>query len=510
MNNKIIGIDLGTTNSVVSVMEGPTINVIKQPNGDKLLPSLVAYNNKNGDVLVGAAAENVISHEDWTVIRSIKSSMGKSEITNKETGEKIELKNSSGKDIRPEEVSAHILKELKNTAEDVLGHEVNRAVVTVPAYFNDAERNATKTAGEIAGLKIERVINEPTAAAMEYGYAENKDNKKSGLTLVYDFGGGTFDVSVIDISEDQTYHVISTGGDNKLGGDNLDKLVSELITEKFYDEYDSKSITQLFDFESRVYEASIKAKKELSFQNEVNVSIPMIGLGKNGPINLNLTINVDEFNDLIRPLIKKTIDITKDILKESNKDINDIDELLLVGGSTRIPLVKEMINDEFGKEINMTVDPDESVSKGASIQGALINGELEDILLLDVTPHDLGIITIGDEFSKLIGKNSIVPIRKKDMYTNVVDWQEEILIQVVQGDKYLPASKNELIGEFYIDITPAPVGKAQVEVTFQLDANGILEITTLDSSTGNTKTVTINNDNSMSDNEIKASKLELN
>lgn len=505
--SKIIGIDLGTTNSVVSVMEGRSVQVIKQLNGDKLLPSLVAINNSTGEIIVGANASNVAVDNDWTLIRSVKSSMGKNKIINKENGEEISIAKSNGEDYRPEEISALILRELKKAAENVIGEEVTKAIITVPAYFNDAERNATKNAGEIAGLEVERVINEPTAAAIDYGFGSEKNSNESGNMLIYDFGGGTFDVSIIEIDDDQTYQVLATGGDSHLGGDNIDKLLSELITEKFFEVNDSNDIIDLFDFDKRVYEEAINTKKYLSFQDEVNVSIPMVGMGKNGPINLSVKVDVHEFNDLIEPLIQDTIDTTNDVIRESGLSINQVDKVLLVGGSTRIPLVKRMVSEDLGMDASLNIDPDESVSRGATIQGGHLTGNLDDVLLLDVTSHDLGIITIGDNFSKLIDKNTTIPVRKKDIYTNVQDWQETILIQVVQGNHMLSASSNEKIGEFIIPIVEKRKGEAGVEVTFELDNNGILQVTAIDLDTGVMKSITITNENTMSDDEVRASKL---
>lgn len=502
---RILGIDLGTTNSVVSVMDGKTIKVIKQENGDDLLPSIVAINKKTNEIRVGSPAANLTLDDEWEVIKSVKTSMGQKVITNKETGEEVNIKTKNGKKFRPEEISALILKELKRIAEISEGETFDSAMITVPAYFKDAERTATKTAGEIAGLIVERVVNEPTAAAIDYGYGANK--KREGKMLVYDFGGGTIDISIIEILDDQTYEVIATGGNNRLGGDDLDKVLADYIEDIFHQDNPSKTIVELFpSFKSIIFNEAIRVKKELSFNDKVNISIPMIGMGQNGPIGISKEITVEEFNELILPFIEETMTITKDVLRDSGFIANDLDEILLVGGSTRIPLVREMLSKTLGRQASRLVDPDEAVSRGAAIQGAHVSGDLNDILLLDVTSQDLGIELIGDEFALLISKNTTVPTIKSKNYSNAHDYQDSAAIRVLEGDQYSFASQNTLLGEFHIPLTPKPAGECQIDVEFRLDANNLLYVQATDLSTGVTRNIEINRKNSMSNAQINKSK----
>ncbi len=514
MSDEIVtlGIDLGTTNTVASIVEGSTVRVIKQSNGDDLLPSLVAINKKTGERLIGKPAENVKLDSDWDFIRSVKSSMGTDKIIDKITGEEIQVekKDASGKKIkgyyRPEDISAMILNELRRAAEESVGHSINRAIITVPAYFDNNQRKATKIAGEITGLEVDMVINEPTAAAIDFGFRAKKKGAADGITLIYDFGGGTFDVSVIDIDGDQ-FNVLSTGGDSHLGGDDIDKVLFDYLIEKFNEEYPPRQIIQTFDLDIRMYEEAIKAKKDLSFQSTVNISLPMIAMGTTGPVNASLSVTREEFEDLIRPLVQRTIDITAKILRESGYKSSQLESILLVGGSTRIPLVKQMIEEELGVPINLTVDPDLVVSTGAAVHGGHLNGELDDVVLLDVTPHDMGVILVEDEFGTLINKNSTIPLVAKDVYYNVSDYQSTVHVQVIQGDKELPASSAQVIGAFEIDITKARAGESEIELTFAINTDGMLDVTAMDVKTKKKKTVRVESLGTMEDYQIEHSKL---
>ena len=482
--SKIIGIDLGTTNSCVAVHEGGETTVIANAEGNRTTPSVVAF-GKDGEIIVGAKAKNqMITNPE--VIYSIKRLMG--------TDKKV---HANGKDYTPQEISAMILGDLKKTAESYLGEKVTKAVITVPAYFNDSQRQATKDAGKIAGLEVERIINEPTAAALAYGLDKQDKNEK---ILVYDLGGGTFDVSILELG-DGVFEVLSTSGNNHLGGDDFDQrimdyLVSEFKKENAIDLSSDKMAMQ------RVKDAAEKAKKDLSGMTSTEVSIPFITQSENGPLHLSINLTRAKFEDLIQDLLDSTIEPVRNALKDANLTKNDIDKVLLVGGSTRIPKVVDLIKKELGKEPSKGVNPDEVVAMGAAIQGGVLTGEVEDIVLLDVTPLSLGIETMGNVCTVLIPRNTTIPTSKSQIFSTAADNQPAVDIHILQGERPM-ASDNKTLGRFQLSGIPAaPRGVHQIEVTFDIDANGIVNVKAKDLGTNKEQTITITSSTNLTDDEI--------
>lgn len=481
--SKVIGIDLGTTNSCVSVLEGGEPKVIANPEGNRTTPSVVAF--KNGETQVGEVAKRQAITNPNTII-SIKRHMG--------TDYKA---NIDGKQYSPQEISAMILQNLKATAESYLGEKVSKAVITVPAYFNDAERQATKDAGKIAGLEVERIINEPTAAALAYGLDKTDKEQK---VLVFDLGGGTFDVSILELG-DGVFEVLSTAGDNRLGGDDFDQVIIDFLVAEFKKENGLDLSNDKMAMQ-RLKDAAEKAKKDLSGVSSTQISLPFISAGEAGPLHLEVTLSRAKFEDLSRELVERTMGPTRQAMKDAGLSNSDIDEVLLVGGSTRIPAVQEAIKKELGKEPNKGVNPDEVVAMGAAIQGGVLTGDVQDIVLLDVTPLSLGIETMGGVSTVLIERNTTIPTSKSQVFSTAADNQPAVDIHVLQGERQM-AADNKTLGRFQLtDIPPAPRGMPQIEVTFDIDKNGIVNVTAKDLGTQKEQKITIQSSSSLSDEEI--------
>ncbi|WP_427137061.1 molecular chaperone DnaK [Psychrobacillus psychrodurans] len=482
--SKIIGIDLGTTNSCVSVLEGGEPKVIPNPEGNRTTPSVVAF--KNGEKQVGEVAKRQ-SITNANTIASVKRLMG--------TNEKV---SAEGKEYTPQEVSAMILQYLKGFAEEYLGEKVTKAVITVPAYFNDAERQATKDAGRIAGLEVERIINEPTAAALAYGLDKMDHDEK---ILVYDLGGGTFDVSILELG-DGVFEVLATAGDNRLGGDDFDQVLMDYLVQEFKKE-NGIDLSKDKMAVQRLKDAAEKAKKDLSGVTSTQISLPFITAGEAGPLHLEVTMTRAKFDDLTASLVERTMVPTRQAMKDAGLSASQIDKVILVGGSTRIPAVQDAIKKETGKEPHKGVNPDEVVAMGAAVQGGVLTGDVKDVVLLDVTPLSLGIETMGGVFTKLIERNTTIPTSKSQTFSTAADNQPAVDIHVLQGERPMSAD-NKTLGRFQLaDIPPAPRGVPQIEVTFDIDKNGIVNVKAKDLGTQKEQNITIQSNSSLSDEEIE-------
>jgi molecular chaperone DnaK len=507
---KIIGIDLGTTNSVVAVMEGGDPKVIENSEGDRTTPSVVAYKD-DGERLVGAPAKRQAITNPENTIASIKRFMGRFYDEVEDEIEEVPYKIVRGENdtarveigdrkYTPQEISAMVLQKLKQTAEDYLGEEVTDAVITVPAYFNDAQRKATKEAGQIAGLNVQRIINEPTAASLAYGLDDESDQ----IIAVYDLGGGTFDISILELG-DGVFEVNATYGDTHLGGDNFDKRLIDHIADEFEKD---KGIDLREDPMAlqRLKEAAEKAKIELSSSKTTTINLPFVTATDEGPQHLNMDINRATFENLIEDLVKKTVPQMEKALSDAGHSKNDVDEVIMVGGSTRVPLVQETVTDFFGREPNKSVNPDEVVALGAAVQGGVLSGDVDDVLLLDVTPLNLGIETLGGVMTTLIEENTTIPTKESEIFSTAADNQTSVEVHVLQGDREM-AKDNRTLGRFHLDgIPPAPRGTPQIEVTFDIDADGILNVSAVDKATGKEQSIRVEASSGLTEEEINKMK----
>lgn len=510
---KIIGIDLGTTNSVVAVMEGKEPKVIVNEEGSRLTPSVVAWEKEKDEILTGQIAKRQAITNPENTVFSIKRFMGRKrnevneEITMvpykiEETANSDVVVEIKGKKFAPPEISAKILQKLKRAAEDYLGEKVSAAVITVPAYFNDSQRQATKDAGRIAGLDVKRIVNEPTAAALAYGL----DKKKDELIAVFDFGGGTFDISVLEVG-DNVVQVVSTNGDTHLGGDNIDQkiiyyLIGEFKKDQGIDVSGDKMVIQ------RLKEAAEKAKIELSSTMETTINLPFLTADASGPKHLNIKLTRAKLDQLMEDIVNRTLEPCKRALADAGKKALDIDEIILVGGSTRIPMVQEKVRNFFGKEPHKGVNPDEVVALGAAVQAGVLAGDFKDLLLLDVTPLSLGVETLGSVSTVLIPRNTTIPTKKSEIFSTAADSQTQVEVHVLQGERPM-APQNRTLGRFYLDgIPPAPRGIPKIEVTFDIDANGIVNVSAKDMATGKSQKITITSSSGLSKEEIERKKKE--